>query len=300
MARNGSGTYSIPITLVPNTLATAGDLNTNFSDIATALTASLPRDGQAAMTGQFQASAGDTTAPGISFSAETGSGFFRKSSGVIGVAILGVEIGTISASGFSAALTGFPGELRDIAGSSVPTGWLLCYGQAISRTTYAALFTAIGTTFGIGDGTTTFNVPDLRGLVRAGRDDMGGSAANRLTATTITGGGATVGNSGGAQTHTLTTAQLASHSHTVFDPQHNHAISDAGHAHTYDKTSSGGAGAGFAGGGGGSVTTLGTGSAFVGISVNSASTGVTVNAAGSGSAHNNVQPTMIFNTIIKY
>jgi len=98
MSRNGSGTYTVPITLVPNTLATAGDLNTNFSDIATALTGSLPRDGQAGMTGPFKSSDGSVTAPGIAFSAETGSGLFRKSAGVIGVSILGVEIGTLSAS----------------------------------------------------------------------------------------------------------------------------------------------------------------------------------------------------------
>jgi hypothetical protein len=48
------------------------------------------------------------------------------------------------------------------AGASVPTGWLLCDGQAVSRTTYATLFTAIGETWGIGNGSTTFNVPDMR------------------------------------------------------------------------------------------------------------------------------------------
>jgi len=64
---------------------------------------------------------------------------------------------------------------------TAPTGWFLCYGQAVSRTTYAALFTAIGTTYGTGDGSTTFNLPDLRGRTIAGVDDMGGSAASRLT-----------------------------------------------------------------------------------------------------------------------
>lgn len=85
------------------------------------------------------------------------------------------------------------------AGSSAPSGYLLCNGQAVSRTTYADLFAAIGTTFGTGDGSTTFNVPDLRGRVPAGDDTMAASAAGRLTSTTIT-GGATRGNSGGAQT----------------------------------------------------------------------------------------------------
>lgn len=73
------------------------------------------------------------------------------------------------------------GMLAPFAGTSAPSGWFLCYGQAVSRTTYAALFTAIGTTYGTGDGTTTFNLPDLRGRTIAGVDDMGGSAASRLT-----------------------------------------------------------------------------------------------------------------------
>lgn len=56
----------------------------------------------------------------------------------------------------------------------------MCFGQAVSRTTYAALFAAIGTAYGAGDGSTTFNVPDMRGRVAAGKDDMGGTAAGRL------------------------------------------------------------------------------------------------------------------------
>ena len=73
------------------------------------------------------------------------------------------------------------GMLAPFAGTSAPSGWFLCYGQAVSRTTYVALFTAIGTTYGAGDGSTTFNLPDLRGRTIAGVDDMGGSAASRLT-----------------------------------------------------------------------------------------------------------------------
>lgn len=61
-----------------------------------------------------------------------------------------------------------PGQITMYGGSSAPSGWLLCDGSAVSRTTYAALFTAISTTFGIGDGSTTFNVPDLRGVFPKG------------------------------------------------------------------------------------------------------------------------------------
>ena len=84
-------------------------------------------------------------------------------------------------------------------GASAPnSSFAFPYGQAISRTTYAALFSLFGTTYGSGDGSTTFNVPDLRGRVPAGKDDMGGSAASRLT--TAGGGvdGSTLGAVGGA------------------------------------------------------------------------------------------------------
>jgi microcystin-dependent protein len=62
-----------------------------------------------------------------------------------------------------------PGVLNPYAGASAPTGWLMCDGSSISRTTYAALFTAIGVTYGVGDGSTTFGVPDLRGRMPVGR-----------------------------------------------------------------------------------------------------------------------------------
>src|SRR5262245_45971339 len=57
------------------------------------------------------------------------------------------------------------GAVIDYAGASAPSKWLLCYGQAVSRTTYAALFDVLSTTYGVGDGSSTFNVPDLRGRV---------------------------------------------------------------------------------------------------------------------------------------
>lgn len=79
------------------------------------------------------------------------------------------------------------------AGSTAPDGALLCYGQAVSRTTYSKLFAAIGTTYGSGDGVTTFNVPDLRGRVWAGLDNIGGSDAGRLSWAN------TIGTSGGSQ-----------------------------------------------------------------------------------------------------
>lgn len=103
------------------------------------------------------------------------------------------------------------GGVIDYFGSSSPnSAFVLPSGQAVSRTTYATLFSLFGTTYGSGDGSTTFNVPDLRGRVVAGKDDMGGSAASRLSGTSITtgGGATTLGGSGGAETKTLLTANL--------------------------------------------------------------------------------------------
>jgi microcystin-dependent protein len=89
-----------------------------------------------------------------------------------------------------------PGMMIPYAAAAIPTGYFLCDGQAISRTTYAALFLAIGTTYGIGDGATTFNIPDCRGraVIGAGtgagltpraRGDVGGAESVALAATDI-------------------------------------------------------------------------------------------------------------------
>ncbi|WP_051945679.1 tail fiber protein [Verrucomicrobium sp. BvORR106] len=111
-----------------------------------------------------------------------------------------------------------PGCIVPYGGTTAPTGWLFCYGQAVSRSAYAGLFTALGTTYGAGDGTTTFNLPDLRGRVAAGRDDMGGASAGRLTnAGTGNPGvnGTVLGAAGGADRHMLTVAQMPSHTHNI-------------------------------------------------------------------------------------
>ena len=84
----------------------------------------------------------------------------------------------ITTSGTSAGVitfNGFTGMVAAFAMSSAPTGWLTCDGTAVSRTTYSDLFTAIGTTWGAGDGTTTFNLPDLRGAFLRGTGSHGTS-----------------------------------------------------------------------------------------------------------------------------
>jgi microcystin-dependent protein len=101
------------------------------------------------------------------------------------------------------------GGLLPYVGASAPnSAFALPYGQAISRTTYATLFSLISTIFGTGDGSTTFNIPDLRGYVLAGVDNMGGSAANRITNAGSGITGTTLGATGGAQNETIARANL--------------------------------------------------------------------------------------------
>lgn len=105
------------------------------------------------------------------------------------------------------------GCVVDFGAASAPSGWLLCYGQNVSRTTYAALFAVISTTFGVGDGSTTFGIPDYRGRTGIGKDDMGGSAASRVTNGTSGVDAATLGAAGGDQRQ-----QSHSHTYTRDDP----------------------------------------------------------------------------------
>ena len=163
------------------------------------------------------------------------------------------------------AVTAPAASMMVFAGASAPSGWLLCFGQAISRTTYATLFSAVSTTYGIGDGSTTFNLPDMRGRVAAGADNMGGSAAGRLTSTTMSPDGNTLSATGGTQTHTLITAEMPAHTHSV--PAQIVSGSDIG--------------------GGGAYLAAG-------LLNNGTST-----STGGGGAHLNVQPTLVLNYIIK-
>jgi microcystin-dependent protein len=96
-------------------------------------------------------------------------------------------LASVGGAGPQGDLGGLPvGTMVDYGGATEPDGWLFCFGQIIPRTgIFAPLFGAIGEAFGKGDGVTTFQLPDFRGRVSAGRDDMGGTAANRLQVTQI-------------------------------------------------------------------------------------------------------------------
>lgn len=101
------------------------------------------------------------------------------------------------------------GMLMDYAGTVAPSGWLLCDGTAVSRTTYAALFAVISTTWGVGDGSTTFNLPNLARRVTIG---SGGSATSPVFT------GTTVGSLGGEEVHVQTLAELVAHTHPPLAP----------------------------------------------------------------------------------
>lgn len=107
------------------------------------------------------------------------------------------------------------GGLLAYGGSSAPSGYLLCDGSAISRSTYAALFSSIGTTYGSGDGSTTFNLPDLRGrhAVGAGTGTGGGASGSGAPSGGSLLAARSRGDWGGEQSHTLTVSELASHNH---------------------------------------------------------------------------------------
>ncbi len=104
--------------------------------------------------------------------------------------------------------------------STIPAGWLECTGAAVSRSTYSALYAAIGTTYGVGDGSTTFNLPDYRGYFLRGQD--GGAASDPNAATRTDRGDGTTGDNVGTKqgadylshTHTGTTSSNGAHTHT--------------------------------------------------------------------------------------
>lgn len=264
MPVDNNGNYSLP----SGTLVNTGDTiqvsqhNPAMTDIANALSGSLNRDGFGGMRAALKMGANKITgcAPGTD----------------------PTDAATVS----QLTSSTFPvGCVMDFAGSSAPNGWLICGGQSLNRTTYAALFAVIGTTYGSADGS-SFNLPDLRGRVTAGRDfSVSGSNASRLTSATMTPDGATLAATGGAQTQTLTEAQMPAHTHTG-------STSEAGtHSHSY-----------FSSGNtlvseGGTIPAGPTADTTDAAGAHTHT--MSLNNTGGGQAHPNVQPTMIMTKIIK-
>lgn len=266
MPRASDGSYSLP----SGTLVNTGDTlltsqhNPPLLDVAAALSASLDRDGNGGMRSSLSMGGNAITnlAPGVN----------------------ATDAATVSQLGGSSSVP--VGTIIDFAGSTAPDGWLVCGGQSLTRTEYAALFAVISTTYGSASGT-TFNLPDCRGRVSAGRDFDQGGVAGRLT-TTMTPNGTTLGATGGAQTVTLTTGQMPSHTHTG-------STASAGtHSHTVNGLTIG------------DQEPIGSGSSGVNYSdlQTTSSDGahthtMSLDNTGSGEAHPNVQPTILFNKLIK-
>ena len=187
------------------------------------------------------------------------------------------------------------GVIQQYAGSSAPAGYLLCDGSAVSRTTYTGLFTVLGTTYGSGDGSTTFNLPNLKGRIPVGYD----AAQTDFN---------TLGKTGGVTSVTLTESQIPSHSHT--------GTTNNGGSHTHTHNATGGAGSagnptfGLVTANGFSTTTGIDSSANelnlianpVALTINSAPDHThtfTTTTTGGGQAHTNLQPYITVNYIIK-
>ena len=215
MSRNGSGTYILPVgnPVVTGTTITSNWANTTLSDLATAMTGSIAADGQTPVTGNIQMGGNKITGMADGTSA--------------------TDAATVAQ--VAAVNSVMTGSIQMWPTVSAPTGYLLCAGSAVSRTTYAALFAVIGTTFGVGDGSTTFNLPNY---------------TNRMPY------GTTIGATGGSAD-----AVVVSHTHTVTDPGHLHNFSN--YPNTTGTTS-------LAGTGSGAPQTASTATAVTGISVNTA------------------------------
>jgi microcystin-dependent protein len=173
------------------------------------------------------------------------------------------------------------GGVLHYTGTSAPnSSFVLPYGQAVSRTTYASYFSLVSTTFGTGDGSTTFNVPDLRGRVIAGLDNMGGSAASRLTSTYFGGTATNLGATGGSESHTLTAGQSAVLTYT-------NTVTQGTYVTAANKTSAYNNGTQTPAWNSGDTTAQTTGVA------------VTTTTNAGGNPHNNTQPTMVLGLILR-
>lgn len=161
----------------------------------------------------------------------------------------------------------FPiGAIVPFSSDTIPNGWLLCDGSLVSRTTYSELFKVIGTAYGTGDGSTTFNVPDIQGRVVVGKQQT----------MTPSGNFTNLGETGGEEDHTLTVSEMPSHTHDVAIAVNNTV---AGGARYY-------------------FNSAGTTSAPI-TDKAAWSNSLTAKAAGGGQAHNNLQPYLTENFIIK-
>lgn len=158
------------------------------------------------------------------------------------------------------------GVILELAVAQQPPGTLECLGQAVSRETFSDLFAVIGTRYGAGDGSTTFNLPDKRGRVAVGAGSGSGLTAR------------TQGQVFGSETHVLTESEIASHTHTVTDPGHAHGVGPVSGATPYSNSI-------FS-----TVSTFGNANS---ATTTASETGVVFQNSGGGQAHNNMQASLV-------
>lgn len=159
------------------------------------------------------------------------------------------------------------GAVFSYISDTAPSGYLICNGSAISRANYSTLFSIIGTTYGVGNGTTTFNIPDLRGRVTVGKSSD--TEFDNLAET------------GGEKSHTLSTGEMPTHNHTS---RQTYALNNGTSLGVNGDAIQGGLNGAY----GGVPTTY------------NAMPQINTGNAGSGGAHNNIQPYQVINFIIKF
>ena len=233
MSRNGSGNYNLPAgnPVISGTTISSTWANTTLSDIASALTGSIASDGQTPMSGTLNMTDNliINVATPVSANDATNKTYVDTN--------LAAEVAIIEAE-IAAVNSVVTGTIQMWPTASAPAGYLLCAGAAVSRTTYATLFAVIGTTFGSGDGSTTFNLPNY---------------TNRMPY------GTTIGATGGSAN-----AVVVSHTHTLTDPGHTH------NTNVYETNSSAAGGNSAVRVNAGSSTTTTSASATTGVSVDTA------------------------------
>lgn len=233
MPRDVSGRYTLPsgYRAEDGTTIFATQHNTPLEDLADSMTGSLARSGVGGMSAALNMNTNKIT------SLATGTDAAD--------AITKAQLDALAAS--IAAQLVPTGVVNFTTAATAPTGWLIANGAAVSRTTYAALFAVISTTYGVGDGSTTFNIPDLRGEFLRGLDLSRGVDTSRVL--------------GSAQSHAF-----AAHNHTA-------QVNDPGHQHVVPSFTSDG------------VNGAGTGAALTQTTIlsSSATTGVTVAIGQTGS-----------------
>jgi len=163
------------------------------------------------------------------------------------------------------------GDIKYSIRTSDHQGWIVCDGRSLSRSVYSELFAIIGTTYG-NDDSTTFKLPDCRGRV-LGAIGSGAGLSARSAGTLL-----------GTETHTLTVAEMPSHSHGITDPGHSHSYTN----NTNDQNVSA------------LIGEVAADQVDLAQTTGTSTTGITVNNTGGGNAHNNMQPTAFLGNVFVF